>query len=532
MSFDPETIHRRRWATLAVLCLSLVLVIVGNTVLNVALPTLVRELDATNSELQWMVDAYALVFAGLLLTAGALGDRFGRKHALNVGLIIVAAGALFAAFADSAGQIIGARAVMGVGASLVMPATLSILASVFPPDERPRAIAIWAGLSGAGAAIGPVASGFLLEHFWWGSVFLLNLPIIVVALAAGQVLVPNSKDPHETPLDPVGAALSIVGLGALVYAIIEAPVHGWTAAQTLGAFALAAVTLVGFGLWEHKTPDPMLDLNFFRRPAFASGAGAITLTFFAMFGTFFLLSQLFQFVLDYSPLETGIRMLPMAGTMMLVAPNSARIAERIGTRLTMATGLGLVGIALLCFTTTSADSGYLAVLYPLIIMAVGMALTMAPATGAIMVSLPLAKAGVGSAVNDTTRELGGALGVAIQGSLVAATYSSKIDDALPAGLPTEARVAARSSLGAALEIARQTNVPQLADDARTGFVHGLHVANLAGAGVVFLAAVLVLKFMPSKVEHHPEVGGQRGPLHDEADARAMAGALEAEALEP
>lgn len=514
MKLDADAVHRRRWLILSVLCLSLVLVIVGNTVLNVALPTLVRELGASNSDLQWMVDAYALVFAGLLLTGGALGDRFGRKPALSFGLVVVGAGSFTAAYADSAAQIIVGRVIMGLGAALVMPATLSILTAVFPRHERPKAIAIWAGLSGAGAAFGPVASGYLLEHFWWGSVFLVNTPIIAVALVAGLFLVPNSKDPHETPLDPLGALLSIVGLGLLVYGFIEAPVKGWTHGSTIAAFAVAVVALVGFGLWEHHTDHPMLDLQFFRRPAFAAGSGAITLTFFAMFGTFFLFTQLLQLVFGYDPLEAGLRMLPMAGTMILVAPNSARVAHRIGTRRTMSLGLAIISTALFLFLTIDVNTSYAGLIAPLIVMATGMALTMAPATAAIMTSLPLAKAGVGSAVNDATREVGGALGVAILGSAVSSTYTSRLVDKLPAGLSTELVARAKSSLGGALGVAEQAGLPELAASAKEAFVAGLHVANVSGALVVLGAALMVWRFMPERPHGHQDLGDE--PMADEA----------------
>lgn len=530
MPFDQETIHRRRWWTLVALCLSLVLVIVGNTVLNVALPTLVRELDATNSELQWMVDSYALVFAGLLLTAGALGDRFGRKLALNGGLLVFGLGAVGAAVASSPGQIVAARAVMGIGAAFVMPATLSILAAVFPPHERPKAIAIWAGLSGAGAAIGPVAGGWLLEHFWWGSVFLLNVPIVVIALVAGKILVPGSKDPNETPLDPMGAALSIVGVGALVYGIIEAPAEGWTSARPVTGFVVAALGLVAFGLWEHRSTHPMLDLAFFRKPQFSAGAGAITLIFFSMFGSFFLLTQFFQLVLGYSPFEAGVRLLPVALTIMVVAPNSARLAERIGTRNSMAIGLTVVATGLGLYTLAGTDASYAVVLFPVVVMAVGMGLTIPPATSAIMSSLPLAKAGVGSAVNDTTRELGGALGVAVLGSIVASAYAGNLADAVPPQMPAQALDVAQSSLGAALEVARQAGIPELAAVARNAFVEAMHIANVAAAVVSLAAAAVVLRYMPSNVSPHPH--GGHAPMDDEAEARAMATAAEVEAFVP
>ncbi|MCB0964304.1 MAG: MFS transporter, partial [Acidimicrobiales bacterium] len=302
---DP-TVYRRRWATLAVLCTSLMIVIIGNTSLNVAIPTLARELDASTSQLQWMVDAYSLVFAGLLFTAGTLGDRFGRKGALQAGLVVFLGGTILASTADAAGTVIAGRAVMGVAAAFVMPSTLSILANVFPVAERPKAIAIWAGIAGGGAAIGPVASGFLLEHFFWGSVFLVNVPMIALALGAGAVLVPTSKDPDQVPLDLPGAGLSIVGLGSLVYGIIEGPSHGWTSPETLATFAVSALALVLFVARERRTDHPMIDLHLFRDRRFSVASGGMTLTFFAMFGTFFLVAQYFQLVLGYSPLKSGL----------------------------------------------------------------------------------------------------------------------------------------------------------------------------------------------------------------------------------
>jgi EmrB/QacA subfamily drug resistance transporter len=490
---QAETIDERRWWILGVLCLSLIVVIVGNTVLNVALPTLVRQLHATQTELQWIVDAYALVFAGLLLTAGALGDRFGRKGALTIGLVVFGTASGFSAFVDHPSGLIVGRAVMGLGAAFVMPATLSILTTVFPPRERGRAIAIWAGISGAGAAIGPIGSGFLLEHFWWGSVFLMNLPIIAVALVAGYVLVPTSRDPHQTSLDPVGAVLSIAGLATLLYGIIEAPNHGWTAVLTLAAFGLAAVLLGVFAWWELRIEHPMLDLRWFRNPRFSSAGGAITLVFFAMFGSFFLLSQYLQLVLGYGTLEAGLRMLPMAITMMIAAPNSARLSERFGRKRVVAGGLATVGLGLLLMSFATVDSGYLPVLAALIVMSAGMGSSMAPSTASIMSSLPMNKAGVGSAVNDTTRELGGALGVAVLGSLVASTYAS--------GIPAAAGETARASLGAALAVAQSIGGEAghaLARTAQVAYVDGMSTALRVGAAVVFVAAAIVARFLPAE----------------------------------
>ena len=342
-------IYQRRWAILAVLCTSLMIVIIGNTSLNVAIPTLARELHAPTSSLQWMVDAYSLVFAGLLFTAGTIGDRFGRKGALQAGLGLFLVGAAVASMADSANQIIASRAIMGVAAAFVMPSTLSILTNVFPSHERPKAIAIWAGISGGGAAIGPIASGYLLEHFWWGSVFLVNLPVIVVALVAGAILVPTSKDPEEQPLDIPGAALSIVALASLVYGIIEGPAKGWGSSATLTTFAISAVAM-GLFIWRESTARyPMLDLRLFRDRRFSVASGGMTMTFFAMFGTFFLVAQYFQLVLGYSPFQSGLLQLPMALVMMSLAPNIPKFVARFGAARVVPVGLSLIGLGLVAF---------------------------------------------------------------------------------------------------------------------------------------------------------------------------------------
>ena len=498
---DDERVYERRWWILGVLCLSLVMVIVGNTVLNVALPTLVRELDATSTQLQWIVDVYGLVFAGLLLTGGALGDRFGRKGALTIGLVIFAGGSSLAAVSGSAGQLIVTRGIMGIGAALVMPATLSILTIVFPPQERARAIAVWAGLAGAGAAIGPVAGGWLLEHFWWGSVFLVNLPLIAVALVGGRFLVPTSRDPRQPPLDVVGAGLSIVALASFLYAIIEAPNHGWTSVPTLEAAGIGLAFGIAFAVWELRVEHPMLDLRFFRNRRFSAGSAAITLVFFAMFGTFFLLTQYLQLVLGYSALEAGLRTLPAPLMIMVTAPMSARFAERFGTRAVVATGLAVVAAGLGIASTLDVNSDYWLLALSLVLLAVGMGLTMPPSTTAIMSSLPLGKAGVGSAVNDTTRELGGALGVAVLGSLAASHYAAAVGRA--DGLTGASAAAARRSLGAALHVAGTIGGERgiaVAGAARAAFVDAMGVAMTVAALVALTAATLIARFMPGRAD--------------------------------
>jgi EmrB/QacA subfamily drug resistance transporter len=498
---DDERVDERRWWTLGILCLSLVMIIVGNTVLNVALPTLIREIDATSSDLQWMVDAYALVFAGLLLTGGALGDRFGRKGALTIGLVIFGVASILASVSSSAAQVIATRGLMGIGAALVMPATLSILVTVFPPHERGRAIGVWAGLAGAGAAIGPIAGGWLLEHFWWGSVFLVNLPVIAVALVGGHFLVPTSRDPRKLPLDPVGAALSIGALGSILYAIIEAPAHGWTGEATLVAAGIGLAFGLAFAFWELRAPFPMLDLRFFRNPRFSSAAAAIMLVFFALFGTFFLLTQYLQLVRGYSALQAGIHSLPAPITIMVMAPMSSKLVERFGTRAVIAFGLAVVGVGLGLASTLGLDTPYVLLAASLVILATGMALSMAPATTSIMTSLPLGKAGVGSAVNDTTRELGGALGVAVLGSLVASHYASSIGEL--AGFAGPPGDVARQSLGAALQVAASAGErgPELAAAARGAFVDAMNLAFVVAAAVALGASLMIARFMPSR--HDP-----------------------------
>jgi len=489
------------WLTLSVLCLSLVMVVLGNTVLNVALPTLIRELAASSAQLQWMVDSYALVFAGLLLTAGALGDRFGRKGALIVGLVIFGGASLASAFATSPNHLIATRAVMGLASAFVMPATLSILVSVFPPERRGRAIAIWAGFAGVGAAIGPIAGGWLLEHFYWGSVFLLNIPVVVVALVAGRWLVPRSRDPQRSELDPMGAGLSIVGFGALLFAIIEGPNLGWSDPLVASSFAVAAVSLVVFGIWELRSEHPMLDLTFFKDPRFSAASGAIAVVFLVMFGTFFLMTQYLQIVRAYSPLEAGVRMLPFALTMMFGAPASARVVERVGARRVVSLGLATGGLGLALATTVGVGTPYGWLVVVLIVQALGMSLTMAPSTTLIMASVPAGKSGVGSAWNDTTRELGGALGVAILGSLATSQYVTSLQDATLA-LPDGFGAVAEASVGSALQAAERLPAElsrDLAEAARAAFVDGLGLAFGVAAALAFAASAAVARYLPRSV---------------------------------
>jgi DHA2 family multidrug resistance protein-like MFS transporter len=494
---DLATAHRRRWGTLGVLSICLLVIGLDNTILNVALPTLATSLDAGQSQLQWIVDAYTLVFAGLLLTAGSIGDRFGRRRALFAGLAGFGAASVWAAWAGSADNLIAARAAMGIGGAFIMPATLSILTNSFTDaKERAKAIGIWAAVSGLGIVLGPTLGGWLLEHFWWGSVFLVNVPIAVAGIVAGIWLVPDSRDPSAPRLDVVGALLSITGLSSLVWSIIEAPGRGWTSASILAGFGLAVTLLVLFVVWELRTAEPMLNLAHFRDRRFAGGCLSVTLLFFALFGTIFFLSQYLQFVLGYSALEAGQRVIPV-GALVLGAPIGIKLSGRIGSRFVVAGGLALVATALVLLSGTEVGSGYGRIALVLGVMGFGMGLAMAPATDAVMSALPRDKAGVGSAVNDTTRQIGGALGVAVLGSLVSSAYGDRLLQLVTVRpVPQAATDGLAGALGVAAQLPQQAGA-SFAAAARESFVHGMDVTVAVAAGVVAAGSLLTLLWMPS-----------------------------------
>ncbi len=481
----PE-IYNRRWTILGTLCISLVIIVIAVSSMNIALPTIQKSLGSSASQLQWIVDAYALAFAGLLLSAGALGDRFGRKGALQIGLCIFGGAAFAASFATSAAMLIALRTVMGLGAALIMPATLSIVINSFPFHERPKAIAVWSGFAGVGGALGPIMSGLLLDHFWWGSVLLVNVPVALLLLGLCTFIVPTSKDPDGHALDPGGALLSIVGLVALVYGVIEGPEQGWISAATMTGFVVAAVALVGFVAYESRAANPMLNPRLFRLRGFATGSGTVTLAFFNLFGTFFLLTQYLQFVKLYSPLQAGLRVIPNGAALLLIAPRSPALVARFGVRRVVSTGflVTATGFVIISFATASTPYPVLAV--ALVCTGTGIAVIVPPASQHIVASLPLAKAGVGSAMNDVTREVGGALGIAVAGSVVTSVYRnnasfvSQITD-------TAARKVAASSVGQAVEVAhRAVAAGQLTNDRAAAFIHSAGHAFSNGTRVAFL----------------------------------------------
>ncbi len=504
-----DAIHQRRWAILGVLNLSVFLVVVDNTIVNVALPTLSRDLDASTSDLQWIVDAYSLVFAGLLLAFGSLGDRFGRKGALQLGLVLFALFSVVAASVDTAGQLLAARAAMGIGAAFVFPATLAILTNVFrDPSERAKAIGIWAGTAGLAVALGPITGGWLLEHYWWGSVFFVNVPIVAFALAVGGRLLPKSKDPHAGRLDPIGLVTSIAAIGLLVFTVIEAPRYGWGTGRTIGGFVASAVLLTAFILWERRRTDPMLDVEVFKNPRFSAGSVSIAIAFFALFGFVFLITQYFQLVRGYSTLTAGIHTLPFAFGAGIASPLGAQLALKLGTKVIVAAGLVMMALGFVWATTLGADTAYWGpVVGSMLLIAVGLGLTTAPATEAIMGSLPREKAGVGSAMNDATRELGGTLGVAVMGSVFSSVYGPKVADLLGSTpLPGAAVDVARESVTAAAAVAAQA--PAIAQQpileaASTAFLDGMHAGSWVAAGAALVGAVLAYLFLPAR--HLPAV---------------------------
>jgi EmrB/QacA subfamily drug resistance transporter len=515
----------RRWWVLAVLCVSLMMIGLDNTILNVALPTLVRDLHASFSQLQWIIDSYTVVFAGLLLTAGSLGDRFGRKWILLTGLAIFGGGSAFSAFSWSPQILILARALMGVGGAFVMPATLSILTNVFvEPREREKAIGIWAGVAGVGVAIGPIAGGLLLQHFWWGSVFLVNVPVIVVGMIAVALLVPNSSDPAAPRLDLVGATLSTIGLAVLLWGIIEAPTTGWHSERVLVGVSVGLTILAVFIGWELHTDHPMVHLRFFRNRRFSGAGAAIAFVVLGLYGTLFVLTQYLQFVLGYSALGTGLAFVPLAGLLLVAGPVSTLLVRRFGTKIVVSTGLGIIAVGLAWLSTVSAGSPFVVgVLGPFSILGLGFGLTMAPATESIMGSLPRAQAGAGSAMNSTLLQVGGALGVAIIGSVLSAGYRSSVD-AVMAGHAVPGWVAEiiRSSIGGALQVAHRAggSIGQaLAQAADRGFMHGMHMAMLVACGFAVVGIIVVVAFLPARAgadpdadaaDHGTEDGGAEG----------------------
>ena len=508
LATDP-VVYRRRWWILAILSVSLFLVVVDNLIINVALPTLQRELNASTTALQWIVDSYSLVFAGLLLAGGGIGDRWGRKRALQVGLVLFAGCSAVAGLSDGTGSLIFWRGAMGVGAALVFPATLAIITNIFvDPVERAKAVGLWSAVSGMAVAFGPVAGGFLLEHFWWGSVFLINLPIAAVARVVGARILPDSKGNESGPIDKVGFVLSVLAVTALVYTVIESPHWGWGSAASNTGFVIAAAALFGFIKWELVHEHPLLEVSFFKNPRFSAATASLGIAFFCLFGFTFLVTQYFQFVRGYDTLSAGLHTLPFAVGAGVTAPWAARLALRIGTKRVVALGLVNMAIGLWISSRLTPSSSYWGhVVIGMVLMANGLSFVTSPSTDAVMGSLPLEKAGVGSAVNDISREVGGTLGVAVVGSIFVSLYGPRITerfssvtgliDALPRGVYE----AAQDSVGAAFSVAE--NSPESARAVvraavSDSFMHGFTRATIIPAVVAVIGAVFALLFLPNR----------------------------------
>ena len=493
----------RRWLALAVMCFTILLISLDQTVLNVALPTLVEQLHPSASGLQWIADGYTLTNAVLLLFGGALGDRIGRRRVFLLGAAIFGGGSLACALVDATGPLIAARAVMGLGAAFMMPATLSILVATFERD-RARAIGIWAGAGGIGTAAGPLLGGWLLQHFWWGSIFLINVPISVLAFIGAFVFVSESRAQRRPPLDPVGVVLSALGLAALTYGLIVAPEKHWGSATVIGSFAFGVALMVAFILWDRRQESPLVDLHLFKNRIFSSALGGVTAAFFAMFGVSFLLSQYIQFVQGVSVFGVGLRFLPLAIGSLLGSNVAAAATQRLGLRIVMVTGMVMVGVALSIYTTLSTTSGYLPVGVAFALIGLGLGLVIAPASNAIVGTLPPDKIGAGSGLRSTVQLLGGSFGVAIIGNLATSRYHARMVHAFSgplAQLPVGSRPGVAGQIGGAATAAKTLPaglahaVTAAADSA---FVSGVRLGAFVGVVVLVLAIVAAAVYVPGR----------------------------------
>jgi EmrB/QacA subfamily drug resistance transporter len=497
-----ERIYRRRWYILSVLVVGLLVIVLDNTVLNIALKTIADPragLGASQSQLEWAINSYTLMFAGLLFTFGVLGDRIGRRRMLIIGLLLFGVASLLSAYAHTPAQLIAARAAMGFGGAAVMPQTLSIISNVFDPRERGRAIAIWAAAVGAGIAIGPVLGGLLLDHFWWGSVFLINVPIVAVGALLVLLIVPESRNPDPGKVDVLGVLLSIAGLVLVVYGIIQGGQTGaWVRLDVLGPLFGGLAVLALFGWHESRISHPSLDVRLFRDPRLSASVGAIALVFFALAGAIFFISFYLQNVRGYSPLHAGLLTLPLAAGQMLFSPRSATLVRRFGAKAVTTTGLLMVAVALAgyhFFLGTDSPIWILGVIF--FVQGAGMANVMPPATEAIMSVLPRERAGAGSSLNNTARQVAVALGVAVLGSILAQVYRNQLSPHL-VGLPAAARGTATASIAGTQAVAKQLGPAgsRLLVPANEAFVHAMHVTALISAAVALVGAVVVFIWMP------------------------------------
>ncbi|USQ85387.1 MFS transporter [Streptomyces phaeoluteigriseus] len=498
--------YPRRWWALLVLCLSLLIVVMANTSLIVAAPDMTKDLGLGSSDLQWVIDGYTVPYAALMLLLGSIGDKYSRRGALVLGLLVFAGGAVMGGLVDETNLVIAARAIMGVGAAVVMPATLSLLVAIFPRAERAKAITAWSATSGLAIAAGPLAAGWLLEDHAWGSTFLMNVPLAVLGVVGALLLVPPSKAEKMGRIDYVGGLLSIVSVGSLVYATIEGPHFGWGVGP-IAAAVVAGVGLLAFVAWELRHPHPMLDVRKFRERPFSGSMLAVLFFFFGTFGSIYYSTQFLQFVLDYNALETGIRLLPLAGAVFVGAAVTGRLAPKLGVKLVVGTGMliGTAGVFLL--TQIASGSTYTDFLAPLLLLGFAIGLSLSPATDTIMDSFPESELGVGGGANDTALELGASLGIAILGSLLATSYKDKLTDLVGGNLPATALDTAKDSVGGGLAVAEQVaknpqGGPQqaqtLVDAVHESFAHAIAHTSLVGGIIMAVGTVVVLMVLPGR----------------------------------
>lgn len=512
--------QRSRAAILVALCLAAFIISVDVTIVNVALPTLVRKLGASTTQLQWIVDAYSLVFAALVLAAGSLSDRLGRKGVLLIGLAVFAVGSLTGAFSGTIAELIASRAFMGLGAALMFPSTLSLLVNVFTErGERAMAIGLWGATTGIGIATGPIVGGWLLERYWWGSIFAFMAIVAAGIAVLVAVWVPGSRDPSTPPIDWRGLLLSVAGMTALIFGVIEAPDWGWRSSAALGSIVGGVVLLTIFVLVEQRTERPMLDVALFRNPRFTAASGSVAISFFALSGFIFLVVQYFQVVKGYSPLGTGVRLLPVAGSVAVTSVVGTKLAVRVGNKVIVGTGLLLFATGLLWASTASGSTTYLVIVGQMVFLGSGMGLTSAPATEAIMGAVPAAKAGVGSAVNDATRLFGGTLGVAIIGSVATSLYTSRLVSELPPGIPGRAVAGAKGSVGGAIISSHQLSklgfgqaAHGLAHSATNAFLYSLAGGCRVVGGVTIVGAIVAIAFLPARPRQPEDIADQTDQL--------------------
>ena len=494
---DPKT-YARRWWILGTLCLTLLGVMLANSSLNMALPMMAKDLTLSQLDLTWVVNVYTLVFASLLFVAGAVGDRYGRKLAMQIGLAVFTLGSLYAGFlAQTGAELIVSRVVMGIGAAFVMPTTLSIINNTFPKRERARAVAIWGAVAGVGMMFGSIASGILLEHFTWHSLFYFSASIALIGLVANQYLAHESKDEKQTPVDWLGGLLSSLAIFGIVYGVTEAPSVGVTEPAVAASLVGGLVMLTLFVLWERRTKTPMLDMNLFKNRAFAISSLTLTLVFLAMSGVFFSMSQLMQLVMGYTPLESSLRTIPLMLPMMFLSPLVPTIVKKIGARTSIGVGLLLTSTAFVIMSTWTVDLTYAFLAMTMLIMMLGITLAMTPGTNILMASVPRNRSGMGSAMNDTTRELGGALGVAVLGAVLSASYEKEIA-ATAAKFPGAVGEALQSSLAVAMQVADKLGpmTQQVIDAAQTAFMTGVSHSALIAAVIIFVAALIAFFGLP------------------------------------